>query len=270
MYRGAQPVLRELSLEIAQGYSTVILGPNGCGKSTLLKVFSRELCPVVGPDRHVRPMGKKAWNVWDLRTQLGIVSVDMQQGISAWTPGMEIILSEFFASLDIYDHQAVDLHQHTRGYEMMEKLGIGYLQDRLFGEMSTGEQRRVLLGRALVHEPHTLVLDEPTTGLDIQACFQYLEIIRKFIQEGGTVILVTQHVHEIPPEMGRVMLLKQGRILEDGPKEEVLNGHNLSTLFDTPVNVFHSQGWFHVIAVSPSENLIWNSKHGEASCKITP
>jgi iron complex transport system ATP-binding protein len=83
--------------------------------------------------------------------------------------------------------------------------------------------------------------------LDVQACFQYLDIIRNFIREGGTVILVTHHVHEILPEMGRVVLLKHGRITEDGSKGDVLSGRSLSALFDTPVHLVHTQGWFQVV-----------------------
>jgi iron complex transport system ATP-binding protein len=260
VYRGAQPVLRDLSLVIAPGCSTVILGPNGCGKSTLLKVFSRELYPVVGPDRYVRLMGQQTWNVWELRTQLGIDSADMQQAYPGRTPGMEIILSGFFSSVDIYAHQVINLRQRTRSSEMMKKLGIAHLRDRPFGEMSAGEKRRALLGRALVQEPHTLVLDEPTTGLDVQACFQYLEIIRNFIREGGTVILVTNHVHEIPPEVGRVVLLKQGRIVEDGSKRDVLNGHSLSALFNTQVELLHHQGWFQVVPALQDKNLTMNKE----------
>lgn len=247
VYRGTQPVLHELSLVITPRCSTVILGPNGSGKSTLMKVFFRELYPVVGPDRYVRLMGQETWNVWDLRTQLGIVSADMQQAYPGRTSGLEIILFGFFSSLDIYDHQAISFIQRTRSDEMMNKLGNAHLRDRPFDEMSTGEQRRTLVGRALVHEPHTLVFDEPTTGLDVQACFQYMEIIRNFIREGGTVILVTHHVHEIPPEVERVVLLKDGRIMEDGSKRDVLNDHSLSTLFDTPVHLLHTQGWFQVV-----------------------
>jgi len=246
VFRGTRPVLHDLSLVITPGCSTVILGPNGCGKSTLLKVFSRELYPVLGPDHYVCLMGQETWNVWELRTQLGIVSADVQQAYPERTPGLEIILSGFFSSLDIYDHQAIILIQRTRSYEMMKKLGIAHLRDRPFGEMSTGEQRRALLGLALVHEPYALVLDEPTTGLDIQACFQYLEILRNFIREGGTVVLVTHHVHEIPPEVDRVVLLKHGRIMEDGSKRDILNGQNLSVLFDTPIKLLHTNGWFQV------------------------
>ncbi|WP_447962103.1 ABC transporter ATP-binding protein [Nitrospira sp. Ecomares 2.1] len=251
VYRGTQPVLHDLSLEIGQGSSTVILGPNGSGKSTFMKLLSRELYPVVGPDRFVRLMGKEHWNVWELRSQIGIISSDMQQAYPGHTTGLEIILSGFFSSMAVYDHQTISLRHRNESAEMMRRLGIDHLRDRPFGEMSTGEQRRALLGRALVHEPQILVLDEPTTGLDVQACFQYLQIIRDFIHRGGTVILVTHHVHEIPPEIDRVVLLKQGRIMEDGLKGNVLNDHRLSVLFETPVHLLHNRGWFQIVQASP-------------------
>ncbi len=251
VYRGPQPVLHDLSLVINQGCSTVILGPNGSGKSTFMKLLSRELYPVVGPDRYIRLMGKEHWNVWELRSQIGIISADMQQAYPCHTTGLDIILSGFFSSLDVYEHQTISLRHRTRGSEMMRRLGIAHLRDRPFGEMSTGEQRRALLGRALVHEPQILVLDEPTTGLDVQACFQYLQTIRNFIRHGGTVILVTHHVHEIPPEIDRVVLLKQGRIMEDGLKGDVLNDYRLSALFETPVHLLHNQGWLQLVPASP-------------------
>ena len=251
VFRGAQPVLHDLSLVINQGCSTVILGPNGSGKSTFMKLLSRELYPVVGPDQYVRLMGKEHWNVWDLRAQIGLISAEMQQVYPCHTTGLDIVISGFFSSLDVYDHQTISLQHRTKSFEMMRMLGIAHLRDRAFGEMSSGEQRRALLGRALVHEPQILVLDEPTTGLDVQACFQYLQIIRNFIRQGGTVILVTHHVHEIPPEIERVVLLKQGRIIKDGPKGDVLNDLSLSVLFETPVHLLHDQGWFQIVPAFP-------------------
>jgi iron complex transport system ATP-binding protein len=250
VYRGAQPVLHDLSLMIKPGCSTVILGPNGSGKSTLMKLLSRELYPVAGPNRYVRLMGKEHWNVWELRSRIGIISADMQMAYPQHSTGMNIILSGFFSSLDVYEHQSINFRQRTRSSEMLGMLGIAHLRDRPFGEMSTGEQRRVLLGRALVHEPQALVLDEPTTGLDVQACFHYLQIIRDFMRQGGTVILVTHHVHEIPPEIDRVVMLKQGRIMNDGLKGDLLNDDSLSAFFETPLHLLHNQGWLHVVPAS--------------------
>jgi iron complex transport system ATP-binding protein len=247
VYRDTQPVLHDFSLEIAQGCSTVILGPNGSGKSTLMKLFSRELYPAIRHGGSVRLFGQENWNVWDLRQQLGMVSADLHHEYWGMTPGMEVVLSGFFSSVELYDHQAISHFQRAQSYTMMERLGVGLLSEKPFAQMSTGEQRRMLLARALVHEPSTLLLDEPTSGLDVSACFQYLEILRQFIREGGTVILVTHHIHEIPPEIDRVVLLKDGRIQDDGPKEEVLNEHSLSALFGAPLELLYRQGWFQVV-----------------------
>jgi iron complex transport system ATP-binding protein len=120
----------------------------------------------------------------------------------------------------------------------MEDLGIVHLQDRPFGEMSTGEQRRFLLGRALVHDPEALVLDEPTSGLDLHACFHYLEIIRALMSKGKTVVLVTHHIHEIPPEVTRVVLLK---------KQTLITAPVLTDLFDLPVRIVEANGWYQTL-----------------------
>jgi len=113
--------------------------------------------------------------------------------------------------------------------------------------MSTGEQRRFLLGRALISDPDTLLLDEPTSGLDLKACFQYLEIVRGLMQAGKTVILVTHHIHEIPPEVWRVVLLKDGAVVADGAKENILTSVQLSQLFDTPIELVHANGFYQAM-----------------------
>jgi iron complex transport system ATP-binding protein len=113
--------------------------------------------------------------------------------------------------------------------------------------MSTGEQRKFLLARSLVNDPAVLVFDEPTSGLDMSTCFQYLEIIRELISMGKKVILVTHHIHEIPPEVTRVILLKEGRVIEDGDKDQILTNANLTNLFDWPIRVIKENGYFQAI-----------------------
>ncbi|MDH5429290.1 MAG: ATP-binding cassette domain-containing protein [Nitrospirota bacterium] len=247
VYREMQCVLKDLSLCIPLGCSTVILGPNGSGKSTFMKLLTRELYPVAKETAAIRLLGRETWNVWDLRRQLGMVSADLHHDYLGETPGLEVVLSAFFSSISLYDHHAISHYQRAKSYEVMDRLGVASLQDQPFAHMSTGEQRRILLARALVHEPRILILDEPTTGLDVSACFQYLEILRQFIREGGTVILVTHHLHEIPPEIDRVVLLNDGHIQADGPKREVLNAPSLSALFGTPVELLQRYGWFQVV-----------------------
>lgn len=131
----------------------------------------------------------------------------------------------------------------------MQELGVVHLKERPFGRMSAGEQRRFLLGRALIHNPSALVLDEPTSGLDLQACFHYLDLVRNLMRQAKTLLLVTHHIHirEIPPAISRVVLLKEGRIVADGPKQEIFSSKTLSALFDTAVELMQVNGFYQIL-----------------------
>jgi iron complex transport system ATP-binding protein len=133
----------------------------------------------------------------------------------------------------------------------MNQLEIESLQDKLFAAMSTGEQRRLLLARALVNKPHTLVLDEPTTSLDLKGTFTYLNIVRKLMQTGNTVILITHHLHDIPPEVTQVILIKRGQIIAQGDKQQILTDENLSELFETPIQLMAVNGYYQAIPAAP-------------------
>ena len=246
-YRGTTCVFRDFSLAVDAGCSTAILGPNGSGKTTLMKLLSRDIYPVAEPDSHVKVFARDRWNVWDLRTRLGIVSHDLQHEYLRGARGINVILSGIYASIDIWQNQEFSLEDRQKAETVMDKLGIGALQHRAFGSMSTGQQRRFLLGRALINDADALLLDEPTTGLDLKATCYYLETLRKLMQLGKTVILVTHHLHEIPPEIQRVVLLKEGRIVADGQKSDVLTSATLSSLFDSPLQVVTVNGYYQVL-----------------------
>lgn len=246
VYQGATQVFSDLSLRIETGCQTAILGPNGAGKSTLLKLISGEI-RAASHQGSVRLFGREQWNLWEVRAQLGIVSHDLQRDYMNSVRGAEVILSGYYSSIGLYGHQEFSDAQRKRVGEVMERLGIAALQERRFAEMSAGEQRRFLLGRALVHDPGTLVLDEPTSGLDLRACFHYLDLIRNLIRQGKTILLVTHHLHEIPPETDRVILLKAGKVIADGKKAELLTGERLSALFDTPIKLAQANGWYQAL-----------------------
>lgn len=247
VYRGSTRVFDGLNLTIAEGENTAILGPNGAGKSTLLRLLSMELFPVKEAGSHVKVKGRERWNVNTLRRHMGIVSHDLQFRYKGWVTGYDIVLSGFDASIGLWPHQSFDEAQRARATEVIEELEIVDLKDRRLETMSTGEQRRFLMARALVHDPQVLVLDEPTSGLDLKACFQYIEIIRKLMAHGKTIVLVTHHVHEIPPEIERVVLLQQGRVLKDGAKSSLITDAALTELFDTPVRVVEANGFYQVV-----------------------
>lgn len=247
VYRGQHRVFDNFSLELRFGCNTAILGPNGAGKSTLLKLLARELYPVEREDGYVHIFGKDRWDVWELRSRFGIVSHELQQQYVGNARGLNVILSGYYSSIDTAWHHKFSDEDTARAHRLMDMLGIADLKQRMFGEMSTGEQRRFLLGRALINDPATLILDEPTSGLDLRACFQYLDVIRRLMQDGKTIILVTHHIHEIPPEISHVVLLKNGAVSAQGKKTEILTDQHLSTLFDTPVTLVQAHGFYQAM-----------------------
>ena len=246
--RGERIVLDGVSLSIAQGEHVAILGPNGSGKSTLIKLMSRELYPRIKAEPwSLRILGRDRWVLFDLRNQLGIVSNDWMQMCTRDYSGHEIVLSGFFGSVGVWPNHAVTAEMERKAREVMELLEISHLAGRYTTEMSSGEARRILIGRALVHDPQALVLDEPTSSLDLHATCELREILRKLARNGISIIMVTHHLPDIIPEMRRVVLIRQGRVHCDGPKEQVLEAVTLTALFGVPVEVLERGGYYHVL-----------------------
>jgi iron complex transport system ATP-binding protein len=246
--RGEAVVLDGINLAIAQGEHAAILGPNGSGKSTLIKLISRELYPLLKPEPwSLRILGRDRWHLFDLRNHLGIVSNDWVQMCTRDYSGFEIVLSGFFGSVGIWPNHSVTGTMEAKTREVMELLEISHLAERNTNEMSSGEARRILIARALVHDPQALVLDEPTSSLDLRATYELREILRKLAAGGISVIMVTHHLPDVIPEIRRVVLIGDGRIWCDGPKEQVLRSETLGKLFGIPVEVIERDGCYHVL-----------------------
>lgn len=246
IWRGETRVFDNLTLTIERHERVAILGPNGSGKTTLLKTINRELYPVRRDGSWVRILGRERWNVWELRRHIGIVSHDLQQRYRPATTALEVVLSGFLASIGVHGILGERIGDEEIGAarDILGELGIAELADTPLSSMSTGQQRRCLLGRALVHRPDTLILDEPTTGLDFAASFDYLARIRALARDGRNIIIVTHHLDEIPPEIGRVVVLDRGTIAADGPKESVLAPELLSRVYGTPIAVAEIDGHY--------------------------
>jgi iron complex transport system ATP-binding protein len=246
IWRGSTRVFENLSLSIAQHERVAILGPNGSGKTTLLKTINRELYPVVADDSWVRILGRDYWNVWDLRQHIGVVSHDLHNRYTPTTTALEVVISGFYSSIGVHGMLAerVSKKQLAKARRILGLLGIESLQSTPLRSMSTGQQRRCLLGRSLVHEPDTLILDEPTAGLDFAASFDYLDRIRKLSDSGRNIVLATHHLNEIPPGVERVVVLKDGAVVGDGSKESVLTSEFLSSVYQTRIRVAQLDGYY--------------------------
>jgi iron complex transport system ATP-binding protein len=250
--KGDRRVLDGVSLTIRAGEHTVILGPNGAGKSLLVRLLMHHERPVAEPGAppKVRVLGRDDWNVFELWTQLGFVSSDLHHQFvngnsEGQMTGEAAVLSAFLASRGIlrYGELTDDMRLQTR--RALDAAGAAHLARRRLNEMSSGEARRVLLARVLVTAPRVLVLDEPTTGLDVVARHQFMERVRSIARSGTTLLLITHHVEEIVPEISRVVLLKDGRLDGDGPTRTMLTAERLSDLFEHPLSLEYAEGYYH-------------------------
>lgn len=244
--RGQVRVLHDLSLRIEQGQHTALLGPNGCGKSSFIKLITRELYPLAHGDGTVavRVLGQNRWQVDRLRSQLGIVTGDLSSNLSDM-PGLtveEAVLTGFFASFVVPAFREVSAEMRDRARETLAMTGALPLLQRGYAELSAGETRRVLIARALVNRPQALLLDEPSTGLDLIAREQLIATMRDLARQGITLVLVTHHIEEILPEIERVVMLRGGKILADGARAELLRDAPLSELFGGPIRVVEQAG----------------------------
>ncbi len=245
--RGETHALDAFTLRIPLGRNTAILGPNGCGKSTLIKTIARELHPLYDPSSSLTILGKSNYNIFELRPLLGIVSDDLVRRSLRPAPGRDVILSGFFSTLELWPHTELTAEMERKADEVIELLEIGRLAQRCTSEMSSGEIRRVIMGRALVHDPKALMLDEPTNSLDLRAVHEWRRIVRKLARAGVGIILATHHLSDIIPEIERVALLREGKVWRDGPKREILTRANLEELFGVPVELAEREGYYHLL-----------------------
>src|SRR5712671_3323946 len=242
--RGDRAALHNINLEIARGEHVCILGPNGCGKSTLIKTITRECYPLPRDGSRISILGRERWDIFELRSLLGIVSPDLLASCTTDATGRDVVLSGFFSSTRIFPHHHPDPKRLALADEAMARLGIAHLAARAVAEMSSGEAKRTLIARALVHQPQTLLFDEPSNALDIGAQFQLRDTMCQLAQSGMGILLVTHHVSEIIPEIARVVLLQEGRIVADGRKEDLLISEKLSALFGVKIQITQRDGYY--------------------------
>ena len=248
--RGDRVVLHNINLNIRSGEHVAILGPNGCGKSTLIFTMTCQIYPIVQQGMRVRIFGRERWDLTQLRKHFGIVAsgllgTELPGERTAVTTGLDAVIAGFFSASTLWPNLHVTDEMRERAVEALERMEALHLGQQLVGEMSAGEKRRILIARALVHRPRQLLLDEPSNALDLAAQRELRETLRRLAAEGTGLVLVTHHLGDILPEIERIILMRDGRIVGDGPREELLTAPKLSELFNTPVRIGRDEEWLH-------------------------
>jgi len=260
--RGENVVLHDINLRVGAGEHIAILGPNGCGKSTLIKTMTCECYPLALEGTRVRIFGRERWDLTELKKRLGVVSPELPGKPMLRTSGRDAVLTGFFSSSTLWPNLTVTDEMRVRAEEVLELVGAREIAEKLVGEMSAGEQRRVMIGRALAGSgasfageaagradsgasSQMLLLDEPSNALDLAAQQGLREMLRRLARQGTGILLITHHIADILPEMERVILMREGRIVADGPKAELLRAEVLGELFRTEVRVTEREGSFH-------------------------
>ncbi len=248
--RGESVVLHDVSLRIAAGESLAILGPNGCGKSTLLKTMTCEVYPLARPETHVRILGRERWDLTELKRRMGVVSAELPGKPTLTTTGFDAILTGFFSSSTLWPNLTVMPEMRDRAEQIVALVGAERLREKFVGQMSAGQQRRVMIGRALagasLHgEVKMLLLDEPSNALDMGAQHDLREMLRTLAQQGIAILLITHHIADILPEMQRIVMMREGRIVGDGKKNEMLTAERLSELFNRAVQLEERHDYFN-------------------------
>lgn len=248
--RGDTTILDGVSWRVERGQHWAILGANGSGKTSLLSALTGYLTPSDGDIAALgRRYGGSDWR--ELRRRIGLVSSSLRQMMPESEPALETIVSGKFAMIDLWGR--VTASERVRATRILKQIECLPLAQRPWGVLSQGERQRVLIGRALMADPPLLILDEPCAGLDPVAREHFLQFLDRLgrRRNAPTLVLVTHHVEEIMPAFTHALLLKGGRVLAEGRRQEVLRSGLLTLVFGSPVRLRAGKGRYS-LSVSPS------------------
>lgn len=250
--RKGRRILDRVSLRIDVGENVAIIGLNGSGKTTLLKLLRGDVYAYDDDEPYsMRIFGEEHWNVYDLRSRMGVVSMDLQDRFNKATTVYEVIGSGFFGSLDVFKNMEITPAMKEKMHYRAVEMGVDDLMDREIEGLSLGEMRRVLIARALVTDPNMLILDEPMTGLDIVMKSRFRKMFDILTDTGVNIIMITHDLTDIPLKLNRVIMIQDGRIFRDGPKDEVLNSETVSQCYGDDIDVECTNGIYRMHQENP-------------------
>ncbi|EGG31024.1 ABC transporter ATP-binding protein [Paenibacillus sp. HGF5] len=247
LIRGNRHILNDVSIEMKPGENWVILGRNGSGKTTLLEMMTGYMFPSSG---RVEVLGQVygQCDVREVRKSIGYISQSLLEKLTLSDPVWEVVATGAYAFLRFY--QDIPEEARSLAYSLLNEMDFGPLAELPLGTLSQGERKKVMLARSLMSNPKILIMDEPCAGLDLYEREKMLHEIDRLRQRNITVVYVTHHVEEIVPLFTHVALIKDGRLMAAGRKDEVLNHELIKQTYDIDAQLEWDGGrpWIKVIS----------------------
>jgi iron complex transport system ATP-binding protein len=240
--RGQATLIDSISWTVEEDERWVILGPNGAGKTTLLQVASAQIHPTTGVAGILDEVLGTV-DVFDLRPRIGLTSAALAERIPRHEVVHDVVVSASYGVVGRWREEYDEL-DHERAKSLMSELGVGRLADRTFGTLSEGERKRVQIARSLMTDPELLILDEPAAGLDLGGREDLVSTMSVLADDAQSpaIVLVSHHVEEIPPGFTHALMLREGRVVAQGPLVEVMTAANLTRTFGMSLQLTYQDG----------------------------
>jgi iron complex transport system ATP-binding protein len=242
--RDGNTILDKLSWTVDGAERWVILGPNGAGKTTLLQIAAALIHPSSGKAVLLdERMG--AVDIFDLRPRIGFVSSAMSRRIPANETVLNVVMTAAYSVTGRWNEEYEDVDL-ARAQRVLKEWKLEAFSDRTFGGLSDGEQKRVLIARAVMTDPELLLLDEPAASLDLGSREELLQLLSSFAKSKSApaMVMVTHHVEEIPRGFTHALLLADGKVVSEGKLEDVVTARKLSKTFGIPLELTSAKGRF--------------------------
>ena len=240
-------ILKDINLDLSLGEYITIIGPNGSGKSTLIKLINRSLYPLVEKNSIFEIFNQTNINLWDLRSNISFVHNDIHKRIGKNIKSINVVISGLDGTIGNPRQKTQNKSNIDKARNIMCKLSLIKLEEVFYTDLSDGQQRKLLITRALINDPKVLILDEPFIGLDIKSKYSIIDFINQLSKEGITILLVTNNLDNISNQSNKILCMKSGRIFKQGIPSEILKPEIISNLFDTNVKLFNSNGFWRTI-----------------------
>ena len=241
-YKNGYKVIKNLNIKFKLKESVVILGPNGSGKSSIVDLINRNLYPVEKDNKILKIFNKELIDIWELRAKISTVNNEIKKRIYPNMKVIDLLVSGLYCCYcKVKNPNKSDMKLVNN---LITSMSLQNIAEKEFFCLSDGEKQFALIARALIKNPIVLILDEPTTNLDLKSQIFLTDKIQKLTNTGISILCITHDINLINKNFNRVIFLKDRIIVEDGEPYQIINSKNINNLFDVNIKLRENDnGW---------------------------